>query len=320
MPQKLNVIESKNLLIGFDGGGSKTNCLITNGNFNTLHTISAGPSNLTTYGNDHVSQLILNLINDYLKTIDLSQVQNISIAAGLAGAGRIDEAELLAQILLRRLKEFYDKNIFVKIVTDAVITIEGAFTGEAGAILIAGTGSILFGKDNNDKFFRVGGFGKIIGDEGSGYSIGRKALQLFSHLLDGRKEKTKLDELISDSQNIYDSGSLIKNVYSDKFDIASIALFVIKAAELNDHGAEKILDEESDELVNHIPPFLKFINSNKTNLCLAGSLISNDNYYSILLKEKIKKTFPQITIIPPQHSPEYGALLIAEKLIGTENQ
>ncbi|QQS36779.1 MAG: hypothetical protein IPM56_02125 [Ignavibacteriales bacterium] len=320
MPQKLNVIQSKNLLIGIDGGGTKTNFLFAEDNLNTLHTSSAGASNLTTYGIENVFNLILNNIIQFIDSVDLSSTQNISVVAGLAGAGRPDEAESLQKILRQKLNELYSPKIFIKIVTDAVITLEGAFTGKAGAILIAGTGSILFGKDKDDNFFRAGGFGKIIGDEGSGYSIGRKALQLYSHFLDNRKEKTKLDELISESMKVNDSGSLIKNIYSGNFDIASIAPLVLQAADENDKSAQKILNEGCDELVNHIPPYLKFTNSNESEICLLGSLISNDNFYSKLLKKKIKENFPGIKIIQPQHSPEYGAVLIAKKLIGTESR
>ncbi len=98
---------------------------------------------------------------------------------------------------------------------------EGAFSGKPGCILIAGTGSILFGKDKNGLMHRNGGFGRIIGDEGSGHSIGRKGLSAVAKELDGRGKSTLITKMLNKKYNISSASDLIINVYKNNFDIAS---------------------------------------------------------------------------------------------------
>lgn len=302
------------IFIGIDGGGTKTKSLTTDENFKTLNTSTNKATNLTTVGIETVSQIILEIIEDSIKAIGVNNISEVLIATGLAGAGRKDDCDKLKFILLEHLNKKFGIDFYVTIVTDAVIALEGALSGEVGAILIAGTGSVLYGKDDKDNFFRVGGFGKILGDEGSGYSIGRKALQSFSHSLDGRKQKSKLDELISSRFEISELNLFIKKVYSGEVEISSLAPIIVNAAEQNIKEAVTILNEESDELIKHIPPFLKHINSTSTKLSFIGSLIASDNFYSRLLKEKIKTQFPQIKIITAENSPELGAVILAKRI------
>lgn len=302
------------IFIGIDGGGTKTVSLTTDENFKTLHTSTYPPTNLTSHGIETVSQIILEIIDDSLNAVGSNNISQVSIAAGLAGAGREDDCKKLKVHLLQNLVNKYKKEFNISIVTDAVIALEGALSGRVGAILIAGTGSILFGKDVNNNFFRVGGFGKILGDEGGGYSIGKKALQLFSHSLDGRKTKTQLDDLFSTTYQITDVNTLIKKVYSGEIEFQNLTPLVLKAAEEKYIEAIQILEVETDELVKHIPSMLNKMNSNIVELSFVGSLISNENFYSTLLKEKIKNQFPQVKIITAEHQPEYGAILLAKKL------
>ncbi len=75
--------------------------------------------------------------------------------------------------------------------SDARVALEGAFSGNPGSILIAGTGSIMFGKDSKGNIHRVGGFGRILGDEGSGFHIARSGLTAVAKQFDGRGERTR---------------------------------------------------------------------------------------------------------------------------------
>ena len=190
--------------------------------------------------------------------------------------------------------------------------------GEPGAILIAGTGSIIFAKDDVEKIFRAGGFGRLIGDEGSGYSIGIKTLNLISRMLDGRKETGELFEKFKTIFHINDENDLISLVYNTGFDVASIAMFTIRSADENMDEAKVILDEESDELIELIKSISKKVNKEKLKLVLIGSLVENKNYYSKILIEKINKLkFVELT--EKRYPPETGALLMAKKILSAQN-
>ena len=304
-------------LIGIDGGGTKTDSAIADLSGKIIYQTVGKPSNFLIIG---VKETVANLfaaIEECLFELkgDFSDVKQIVV--GVAGAGRKDDAELLEM----SFKDYADNEGIhfkgVKVVSDAQVALEGAFPDSAGCILIAGTGSILFGKDDKGNIYRVGGFGRLIGDEGSGYRIGRKALNAVSKEIDGRGEKTIITELVNNKIDFGVSDKLVNKVYKEKLDIASIAKIVIDAAEIGDDEANKILSDEADELVLHLKSILNKIPTKKLDVSFTGSLIDNKNFYSELLKKKIKESLLQIRIVTPAFSPVSGAILIAKRIIST---
>ncbi|MHB1687197.1 MAG: N-acetylglucosamine kinase, partial [Ignavibacteriaceae bacterium] len=235
-----------------------------------------------------------------------------------AGAGRRNDAERLEKnfISFSKTKGIEFEKVLVE--SDARIALEGAFAGKPGSILIAGTGSIMFGKDANGNIYRIGGFGRFIGDEGSGYSIGKKGLAAVAKEFDGRINETAISELLKEKFKIHSGDILITEIYKNNFEIASAAPLVIKAAENGDAIAGKILDEESDELILHISAMIKKIGQTFLNLSFIGGTISSDNIFSKMLKEKIKTKLPQVNVISPEYSPAVGAVLMAKEILKKE--
>jgi N-acetylglucosamine kinase-like BadF-type ATPase len=301
-------------LIGIDGGGTKTDCAIADLSGKIIHQTVGKPSNFLVIGVEEAVENIFALIEENLFALegDFADVKQIVI--GVAGAGRQEDAFLLE----KGFKDYADQEGIhfkgVKVVSDAHIALEGAFPDSAGCILIAGTGSILFGKDENGVIHRVGGFGRLIGDEGSGYSIGRKALNAVSKASDGRGEETLISELLNAKMNSNTSKNIINKVYNEKLDVASVAKIVIEAADEGDPIAEDILDEEADELVLHIRSLINKIHTDKLSVAFSGSLIDNKNFYSDLLRNKIKSTLPNVKVIKPASPPVSGAILFAKRL------
>ncbi|MDZ7625047.1 MAG: BadF/BadG/BcrA/BcrD ATPase family protein [Ignavibacteriaceae bacterium] len=304
-------------LIGIDGGGTKTDSAITDLSGNIIHQTTGKASNFLVVGIEEAVENIFALIEENLFKLegDFADVKQIVI--GVAGAGRKEDAQLLE----KSFKDYADQQGIhfkgVKVVSDAHIALEGAFPDSAGCILIAGTGSILFGKDEKGVIHRVGGFGRLIGDEGSGYSIGRKALNAVSKESDGRGEATLISEMLNAKMNSSSSTSIINEVYKEKLDVASVAKIVIEAAEEGDPIAEDILDEEADELVLHIKSLMNKIQTANLNVAFSGSLIDNKNFYSDLLKQKIKSTLPKVIVVKPASTPVSGAILFAKRLAST---
>jgi N-acetylglucosamine kinase-like BadF-type ATPase len=304
-------------LIGIDGGGTKTDSAITDLSGNIIHQTTGKASNFLVVGIEEAVENIFALVEENLFKLegDFADVKQIVI--GVAGAGRKEDAQLLE----KSFKDYADQQGIhfkgVKVVSDAHIALEGAFPDSAGCILIAGTGSILFGKDEKGAIHRVGGFGRLIGDEGSGYSIGRKALNAVSKESDGRGEETLISELLNAKMNSSSSTSIINKVYKEKLDVASVAKIVIEAAEEGDPIAEDILDEEADELVLHIKSLMNKIQTDNLNVAFSGSLIDNKNFYSDLLKQKIKSTLPNVKVVKPASTPVSGAILFAKRLAST---
>ena len=302
------------IIVGLDGGGTKTKCVFAEESGNSILELTGGPSNFLTIGNEKAVLNILSVIKTGLSELNAS-MDNVSILlAGVSGAGRKFHADELKAALIKKLPAAL---INVYIESDARVALEGALAGEPGAVLIAGTGSVIFGKDKSGKIHRVGGFGRIIGDEGSGYSIGVKTLKLISNMLDGRNKKDELLEQFNTIFHIKDENDLISLVHNPGFDVASIAMFTIKNADEGRREAQGILDQESDELIKLIAVVRDKVGLKPLKLVLTGSLIENKNYYSQLLIKKIK-VLKDIELADRKYSPEMGAVIMARNILSSK--
>ncbi len=300
-------------IFGIDGGGTNTRCAVASENDSLIFKTTGGSSNFLVLGIEAACKNILDIIDECCGKLGISYSDIDKILIGTAGAGRKEDAEKLETAFKDYCKKKQIELNSFRVESDAEIALEGAFSGKPGCILIAGTGSIIYGKDDDGKIFRSGGFGRILGDEGGGYSIGRKALQSLSKYYDGRGNISLLTKLIKTNHNISSPQELIKSVYGNNFNIAETAPTVIQAAVEGDEISLKIIEEESEELILLISSMLKKMNVKKTRLCLLGGLIDNDNLYSRILKKKIAERFDSIELQTPDHEPEIGAVLLAQK-------
>ncbi len=304
-------------LIGMDGGGTKTKCILTDVNLNVIYETTGEASNFLVIGAEKVSETILNLVNDITSSQNISSADIDSIVLGTTGGGRRNDAELLENQINNDAKlKSISINKF-KVESDARIALEGAFTGNAGSILIAGTGSIMFGKDDKGSIHRVGGFGRFIGDEGSGYRIGRIGLNAVARYFDGRAKHTKIADLLEQEFSISSSEDLITEVYRNNFNIPSLAPLVCEAAESADKIAQRILEDEAEELILHILSMKSKLKVDILKVSLIGSLLTTANYFSYLFNEKVIRKFEDVKIKEAEHSPEFGAALMAKQIISS---
>jgi N-acetylglucosamine kinase-like BadF-type ATPase len=296
-------------LIGIDGGGTKTDCIITDDSFNHLFSVQGGPLNLLTNSLSGSSNTILQLVNTCLSKMNIPLAQLKYVGIGAAGAGRLEDSEKLAI----NLKSLLPPSITLKVISDAEAALEGAFNGKPGCILISGTGSIIYGKGKDGIVHRCGGFGRILGDEGSGYLLGKKGLIAVAKEFDGRASKTLLAHLLKEKYQIQSSQDLINIVYNKGLEIASIAPLILAAAGNNDEVALRIIDEETDELLSLISCIIKKLNQENLEICFTGKLISTINIFSITLRNKLTASYKLIKIKEPEYSPAMGAVFIANK-------
>ena len=297
-----------NYILGIDYWGTKTDCVIANFEPKILSSVTTKGGNLLKIGFEKAALNILSAIKKCIENTNIKYEDVDFVLIGSAGAGRKENSDKLLNEL-KRITDF--KNI--KVTTDAHIALEGAFSGKPGCILIAGTGSIIYGKDKEGKLYRVGGFGSLIGDQGGGYSIGRKGLIAVAKQLDEMGNNTKITDLVCDKFNIKNKEDLISKVYENQIFISEIAVLVLDAAQSDDETAITILNEELDELIEQISAMKKKLNDEKFNLAFTGSLIQNKNYYSNLLREKIKEKLSFVEVTEAENPPAFGAILLAKK-------
>jgi Predicted N-acetylglucosamine kinase len=295
--------------IGLDGGGTKTDCIITDEHYNQLYSLKGGPLNLLSSPLSESSRAIIQLINSCLSKLNITLAHLDCIGIGVAGAGRIEDAEKLEL----NLKDLLPHSIKLKVITDAEAALEGAFNGKPGCILISGTGSIILGKDQNGVIYRCGGFGKIIGDEGSGYMLGKKGLIAAVKEFDGRGEKSLITALLKDKYKIESGQDVINAVYKNNLDISGVAPLVLASAGNNDKVALEIINEETEELLFLISCMMKKLKKENIQISFVGKLINTINIFSNTLKNKLTDSYKLIKIKKPEYSPAMGAVFIAKK-------
>jgi N-acetylglucosamine kinase-like BadF-type ATPase len=302
-------------IIGIDGGGTKTHCLLTDFTGNVLQECFGGPSNFLVQGIEPVSSTLFSLINSCTEKLKIHTEDIDIVLLGTTGAGRRTDAERLELGFADYLtKEKAKLNLF-RVESDARIALEGAFSGRPGSILIAGTGSIMFGKDAIGTVHRVGGFGRYLGDEGSGYILGKKGLMAVSKEFDGRGQKTLISELLKEKFKIDSPEILITEIYKSNFDIASVAPLVIEAAEKKDSLAKKIIEDESDELILHISTMQKKVNEKILYVAFVGGIITHKNIYSDTLRKKVSEKLQNVVVKDAENSPAMGAVLMAKQIL-----
>jgi len=302
-------------IIGIDGGGTKTHCLLTGLDGTILHECYGEPSNFLVRGIEPVASTLFNLINACTERLKISDQKIDIVLLGTTGAGRRTDAERLEQGFADYLSKQKVKLNLFRVESDARIALEGAFSGKPGSILIAGTGSIMLGKDVQGNIYSVGGFGRFLGDEGSGYMLGKKGLTAVSKHFDGRGQETKISELVKEKFKIISSEILITEIYKNNFDIASVAPLVIEAAEKNDEIAKKIIEDEIDELLLHISTMDSKLSEKILYVAFIGGIITHKNIYSDTLRKKISEKLPNVVVRDAENSPAMGAVLMAKHFL-----
>jgi N-acetylglucosamine kinase-like BadF-type ATPase len=320
-------LTAKGYVLGIDGGGTKTFGVIADLNGRPLFSAAGGTSNPQVIGFQKASQVVLEVIQKCCRRARAQGKDLKAVVVGLAGAGRESDRRR-AEIEIRRLarkKNFPLRNLRVE--SDARIALEGALGGESGLVLISGTGSIGIAKDHNGGIHRVGGWGRTIGDEGSGFAIGRVGLAAIARALDGRGQATMLTRLAAKRFGLSNPRRIISRIYQDCFDPSLLAPLVLKAAGKADKVSKGILEEAALELVHHVRVLLakfkrqkKPFGGRRITVVLLGGMLERPSYLSRTLKKKIRLAFPRVNMRPPCGSPAYGGVLLAlERLEGLNN-
>ncbi len=318
MAQRPQLKIPSGFVIGIDGGGTKTAAIIANLHGDILAEHTAGPSNFQIIGVEETARVLFSLIHSCCDSVGCAVGDISAMTIGLTGAGRPVDQQRMKDGFLQYAAQKKNRLRGVKIESDARIALEGAFKGGAGIILIAGTGSIAFGKDAKGNVHRVGGWGRILGDEGSGYFIGKAGMSAVTRHLDSRTPATKLSALVAKKFGFKNQTDIIAAVYKNNFDLASVAPLVLNAAERGDRICQAIVNIAVIELETHVCALLTKLHTNsrrtvrqKLPLTFIGGLIANETLLAKLLRKRLAEALPEIQIIKPMAPPVYGAVIMS---------
>lgn len=309
--------------IGIDGGGTKTKCLFLESSATEMPrkplSVTGAGSNPHIVGFEEAGRRIGELIVDGCDRFNITLKQITSVGIGLAGLGRLDERKRMEEVLEALFFSLnLSENTEYYIGSDGEIALEGALTKEEsnGVLVIAGTGSNALARDEEGRFYRCGGWGHLLGDEGGAYYLSLKALSFIAKAKDGRGPSTNLTPLVLKELGLAHEEELVSYMYEkprEKQEIARLASQVIQAAEEGDALAIRLIEDAVDELIYHVESLNKkspYFNAT-TPVTVAGSVFTYShhlrNAFAQRLIDKRLGVFQK-----PHAPPEFGAVMLGK--------
>ncbi|MFZ1007912.1 MAG: BadF/BadG/BcrA/BcrD ATPase family protein [Candidatus Sulfotelmatobacter sp.] len=301
--------------LGIDGGGSKTTCVVGD-EVAVLARVTTGPSNINRVGETRARESLHEGIRQACEAagIDPGQVQRACV--GVAGVGNEETANAVRKMVAEVLPAK------IEVVGDMQIALEAAFGEGPGVIVIAGTGSIAYGRDAQGKTARAGGWGFAVSDEGSAHWIGRTAVAALLRAVDrsaSLRDSPDGSALFREIQGTWNLRSLEALVCDANLNGDFAALFpaVLAAAEQDDWLAQQVLlyaGRELAQLASIIARALFPENSVLTiPLGIVGGVFAHSKRVREIFREEAAKLDPRVTLNPEIIDPVAGALAIARK-------
>jgi len=220
-------------------------CLLADDQGAILAEARGGGANLQAHGELEVEKVLHHVMDTAIGSRD---VRPVAICLGIAGVDRPQDAESVRGIMRR-----IGAKARTLVVNDALVALVAGAGAEdtPGVVIIAGTGSIAYGRDGSGRAARAGGWGYLLGDEGSGFWVGRRALSAIVRAADGRGPSTQLSELVMTRLQLVRPSDLIRETYYRdlrRTAIAGLAPLVQQARDAGDAVAAEILNQAANEL------------------------------------------------------------------------
>lgn len=254
--------DNRKYLLGIDGGGTKTEFLITDSGGKEIRRLIRGASNPVSTGIENTYKVLDDGIRELCEGINLSE---ISVFAGIAGAKSGDNQHLINTFLSKFGFAAFSCG------SDVELAIETALKGENGVAVIMGTGIAAFAR-SGEKLHRSGGRGYMIDKGGSGYHIGSDALNSAFEFIDGRGGSETVLKLVERKLG-KSLESSVAEIYSGGASfVASFAPVVFEAYGLGDSAACGIIDRNAYEAAKIINGARKFLNMNGKKIVICGGL------------------------------------------------
>ena len=297
--------------LGVDGGGSKTHAVIIDAWGAVVGEAFSGGSNLLRGGLEDALSHIERAVSEACAAARISRDKISAACLGLAGVNH--------PIHYHTMKDAIDHSLGIQnlqLVTDFRAALAGALDGDAGVVIIAGTGSIAVGVNESGEEERSGGWGPAFSDEGSAFDIAKRALRAVTDSFDGRSPSTTLTDRVCQRLGIasaIDLPGVIYNGDSEPVEIASLAQVVSEAAGAGDQVAQQILAEAGSELGQLVVSVIEKLGmqSDAFGVAYVGSVFSSGEYVLKAFTEKVARAAPGADVRPPLFPPAVGAANLA---------
>lgn len=310
------------VILGVDAGGTKTDFMAADYSGKVLAEYQAGPSNYISSGTKTASKNLLSGLERLIGSSGKLAEDTVFCPAcfGFAGYNSPSDLKKIEKILFGTGIKRYLERDGTLILNDTRIGLAAGSDKENAVIIICGTGSNCYGINQQGSEAKANGWDYILGDQGSGYQIGLKALQAIMKDYDGRGEKTSLKEGLLEELEV-DIQGLIEWTYEGEFSkskIASIAKHVCTQAQEGDRVAKRILKEEADEVLINIKTVvdkLKLASKDFDIVFLGGNFKCIEGFKSIIDSD-LRSSYEKVNLVDLKKRPVEGALRLARSRLG----
>lgn len=305
------------LVVGVDGGGSRTRVLLADAH-GTVLARAEGPASALHPGEESVAADVIKvLIADVLAMAERTDTRPAVCVVGVAGAGQERAAQALWSALAsRRVADD------VSVQPDAVIALDDAFGDAAGLLLVAGTGSVAFARAPDGRLERCGGWGPQVGDEGSAAWLGRRALSVITAAHDGREPETALTGAVLTALELESMEALIPWAADvTPAALAALAPVVAQVAATGDLRANALVSLCVEELVLHVRTLARrcFVDERAAvPVALAGGLLAKGSLVRKRLEQRLKSAVPGAAVRAEEVDAARGAVRRGRRLLGVE--
>ncbi|QAY66996.1 N-acetylglucosamine kinase [Paenibacillus protaetiae] len=302
---------------GWDGGGTKTAVAIMDESGTVVHAFASGAINLNGRGEAEVRGSIREMLAA-MGEICGGLERCVQLCIGAAGVSNPSVAVKLTAMVR---EAGYAGGL--TITGDQETALAGALDGEAGMILIAGTGSICYGRNREGAVHRSGGGGYLIDDEGSGYSIGRELIAAVLKAADGRLANEAIAprvyrKLGLQTANVRELIGFVYNPQTDKRQIAALAPLLIQLCEEGDAAAIAIAERSAAALFELVVPVAKRLSLQSGQLALAGGILVHHAAVRERLLELLRQQYPDLQCVMAKQDASCGAAMMALRRLEAE--
>lgn len=304
--ESLHDLDADTAFVGVDVGGTSTVVQAVRGS--VVRVIDGPGANLQRSGRESCAAAVIMLSAQALRS--LHGVDRVRMVAGVSGAGRLEEQIGVAAEIEEGLHALHvARAISVTVVHDAEIALEAAFGGSSGAIMIAGTGSVVYGRRADGSTVRTGGWGYLLGDEGSGYRLGKLALGAICRAYEGGEDTTLTDSIAS-AFGARSVDEVISLVYGGGIRLADLAPHVTECAVTGDGVAFSILRQETEALAEQLERMATANPDIEPQYSLFGGL-AGVNLFAHNLRSAVRRRLPNWHYVATDALPVAGAVRMA---------
>ena len=296
-------------VLGIDAGGTKTVALLADATGRIIGEGRAGGANLQTEGELQVEKVLHAVIEKATHGHHASWPE--AVCLGIAGVDRESDARVMREIM-RRLG--FRANTLI--VNDALIALVAGAGASPGVVVISGTGSIAYGVSHRGLAARAGGWGPTLGDEGSGYWIGRRALEAVVRDVDGRGPHTQLTPRVLEYFSLARPELLVSEIYHQpqgRRAIASLGPIVDQTRADGDLVAAEIMIDAADELAKAAGSVIARLDmrGERFPILLAGGMLKRSDWLAAEVERRMAEVAPRSEVLPLTNEPVLGAVRLA---------